>query len=94
MEDQMLLNQELDKQWPCEMVDIEKDNYPYPYLIEDEVAAWKEKTAEEIEETVEDARNVRFAIKDEYNVKIAKQRRAAEVESGHGKVQVFRVSLA
>ena len=56
MEDEMLHNQDFDKQWPCEQVDIEKDNYPYPYLIEDQKqdVIWNIKGEEELEDTYED----------------------------------------
>jgi hypothetical protein len=51
---------------------------------------WRGKSEREIDETYEDSHNVKYAIDNEFNVKIKKH----EVEFDPGRVQLFRVSLS
>jgi len=56
-------------------VEQSSDNYPYPYAIDSEVASftWTGKSEKEIDETYEDSQNVKYAINNEFNVKISKR---------------------
>jgi protease II len=55
----------LDKQWPCEKVELEAESYPYPYqLIDTEIDnnTWRLKEKQEIVQTFDDHANVKYQI--------------------------------
>lgn len=82
----------MDKFWPCEAQEAEAESYPYPYELapaDQDSADWVAKREEEVNETFDDRQNVKYAISNEFKVKIKK----LEVEFDPDKVQLFRVSL-
>ena len=79
LEEAALHQSDMDKQWPCESVEVEAENYPYPYHIENgEVSEetankdWIPKNNEEIGDTFDDKMNVKYRIKNQYNFKLMK----------------------
>jgi hypothetical protein len=89
-----------DKWWPCEAEEAEAESYPYPYQIDPHewsesnplsasAKDWVPKKEEEVNETFDDNENVKYRIKNEFDIKIKKQ----EVEFDPNRIQLFRVSL-
>lgn len=92
LEDRSVTDQGVDKFWPCEAQEAEAESYPYPYELapaDQDSADWLAKEAGVVDETFDDRQNVKYAIANEFKVKIKK----LDIEFDPNKVQLFRVSL-